>query len=349
MTYASPKRIVPAWRQRLSRRQPRLAREVFPSVISSSLRASFNSCYRKFYYEQIYGIARRGANVHLHFGSAFASAMETFRTVYHTTPGDPAFRFEEAAIAGFLKAIQYYGDYTPPDTESKNFDRLISCYIEALVTYDPRTDPVQTSIGPDHRPRVEFSFAHPVPEVRHPVSGDPLIFSGRFDQLADFSQLLYIFDDKTTKALGPQWDRQWELRSQFSGYCWGARESGFLVAGAIIRGMGILKSEIKTQESIVYRPQWMVDRWRERLTWDLRRMVDAWNSNYWPHTGEESGACSEYGGCPFSILCKTNSPESYIGPNYTDYRYRPLEREGEKSGVVPESLVADVGDHSVLG
>jgi len=323
--------------------------QVFPEVISSSIRSSFNACFRKGYYEQIYGIAPKGQNVHLHFGSAFASAMETFRTVFHTTAGDEHFRFEEAAVAGFLRAIEYYGDYTPPENESKNFDRLISAYIEALVSYDPRQDPVQTSIGPDNRPRVEFSFAYPVDEVLHPVTGNPIVFCGRFDQLATFSGSLYVFDDKTTKALGASWGRQWELRSQFTGYCWGARKGGIDVAGAIIRGMGILKNSITHQESIVYRPKWMVDRWYTRLVWDLRRMVDAWQNDYWPHTGEESGACAEYGGCPFTILCKSANPESFISPNYRDYRYRPLEREGEKTGVIPESLVPDVGEFSAIG
>lgn len=324
----------------------RLFPEKFPEVISSSIRHDFNSCFRKGYYSQIMGIAPRGENVHLHFGLAYASAMETFRHVYHTTAGDENFRFDEAAVAGFLKATEYYGDYTPPPEEAKNYDRLISCYIESLVAYDPRKDPVQTSIGPDHRPRVEFSFALPIEEVRHPVTGNPIIFSGRFDQLADFSDSLYVFDDKTTKALGPSWGRQWELRSQFTGYCWGARESGLRVAGAIIRGMGILKTKITTQESVVYRPPWMVDRWRTRLVWDLKRIVKCWTTGYWPHNGEESGACSEYGGCPYTILCKSASPEAYIQSHYRPYRYRPLEREGEKTGIVPKSLVPDVGDFS---
>lgn len=323
-------------------------KDQFPEVLSASIRSGFNECLRKGYYEQIYGIAPKGQNVHLHFGLAYASAMETFRTVYHTTPGDEDFRFEEAAIAGFLRAVEYYGDFEPLPTEAKNFDRLISCYIEALVTYDPRKDPVQTSIGPDHRPRVEFSFAIPIPEVRHPVTGNPLIFSGRFDQLATFSDDLYVFDDKTTKALGPTWGRQWELRSQFTGYTWGARASGIRVAGAIIRGMGILKTKITSQESIVYRPPWMVDRWYTRLVWDLKRIVAAWDANYWPHTGEESGACSHYGGCPYTILCKSASPESYIASHYQPYRYRPLEREGEKIRVVPQSLQPDVGDFSEI-
>ncbi len=328
--------------------QVRESREKFPEVVSASIRASFNACLRKGYYEQIYGIAPKGQNVHLHFGIAFAAAMETFRTVYHTTAGDESFRFEEAAVAGFLRAIEYYGNFEPLPEETKNFDRLISCYIEALVVYDPRKDPVKTSIGPNHRPRVEFSFAYPVTEVLHPVTGNPIIFSGRFDQLADFSDNLYVFDDKTTKALGPTWGRQWELRSQFTGYAWGARKSGFNVSGAIIRGMGILKKSITTQESIVYRPPWMVDRWYTRLVWDLRRMVECWNTGYWPHTGEESGACSDYGGCAYAILCKSASPESYIPVHYRDYRYKPLERENERTGVVPESLQPDVGDFSAL-
>lgn len=307
----------------------------FPEVVSSSLRSSFNACHRKFYWEQIVGVVPKGENIHFVFGGAYAHALEYFRRNYN----DPALvghpdRYNIAVAAGLEALILSYGHYEPDDRETKTFDRCVGAYIEYLYRYDPDKDHVQTSRGPGGRPRVEFSFTYTVDEVRHPVTGNPLIFSGRFDQLADYNGSLFVFDDKTTGQLGPKWADQWDLRSQFTSYCFGAQTADLPVVGAIVRGMGILKTKFSTSEAIVARPQWMVDRWRDRLIWDLKRMVEAWESNYWPHTGEESGACSHYGRCPYTDLCLSRFPEAYLG-QLQPYRYSPLAKEGERAASLP--------------
>jgi hypothetical protein len=107
------------------------------------------------------------------------------------------------------------------------------------------------------------------------------------------------------------------------------------VIGAIVRGMCILKGMFKTQESIQYRPKWMIDRWYERLVWDAKRMIKMWNDGYWPHTGEESGACTDYGGCPFVTLCTAHNMEAFRKAHYMDYRWDPLAREG---GTIEEAI-----------
>jgi hypothetical protein len=138
---------------------------------------------------------------------------------------------------------------------------------------------------------------------------------------------LFVFDDKTTSALGPLWSKQWNLRSQFTAYTYGAQQHQLPVIGAIIRGMSILKSKCDTAEAIVYRPRWMIDRWVERLQWDVQRMIAMWNSGYWPNTGEESGACSDYGGCPFQVLCESEHPDNYIPVYFAEGRWDPMHRE----------------------
>lgn len=300
----------------------------FPEVVSSSLRADWNLCHRKFFYSQILGLSPRGANVHFVFGNAYANGLEYFRKAYYDHYKSSPKRFELSAACGLEALIHSYGNYDPGDDAVKSFDRCVGAYVEYLHRFHPERDYIQTSIGPTGRPRVEFSFAYTT-DVAHPVTGNPIIFSGRFDQLAEYNSMLFVYDDKTTQQLGASWSTQWDLRSQFTGYCFGAREHDLQVAGAIIRGMGVYKTKFDTVDAIVHRPPFMVARWRERLTWDLHRMVQAWNEGYWPHTGEENGGCSHYGKCAYVDLCQAERPENFY-PLFEERRYMPLEREGDR-------------------
>ncbi len=304
----------------------------FPRIITSSLRETFNSCHTKFYKETICGIAPKGQNIHLEFGSAYASALEVFRVAYYgdeyaDLPTDE--RFSNSVTDGFIAMMVKWGEYTPDEKETKTFERLTGAYIEYLVTFPPATDHIQPSMF-EGKPRVEFSFIFEIPGCQHPVTGDPLLFAGRFDMLGDFNGGLFIFDDKTTGAMGATWSRQWDLRSQFSAYCYGAKINDHKVVGAIIRGMCVLKTMFKTQEVIVHRPNWMLERWKTRLIWDTKRMIQMWHDDYWPNTGEESGACSNYGGCPMKLLCQSVNEDAFRDAHYKEYRWDPVAREGGK-------------------
>lgn len=311
----------------------------FPRVITASLRESFNKCHRKFYLSTVTGTKPKGKNIHLEFGGAYAAGLEYFRRGYYGKKYanlDIRSRFHEAAVDGLIAILEKYGDYVPAEGETKNFDRLVGAYIYYLTTYTPETDHIKPSIF-NGEPRVEFSFLFEIPEVSHPVSGDPLLYAGRFDMLAVFNGALIVFDDKTTGAMGASWSRQWDLRSQFTGYCAGAQLADRPVIGAIVRGLCVLKTMYKTQESIQQRPKWMIERWKERLVWDTKRMIEMWNNDYWPHTGEESGACSDYGGCAFLPLCSSANEAAFRNTHFEDFRWDPLEREGGKI----EDAIAD--------
>jgi len=304
----------------------------FPKVITSSLRETFNVCHKKFYLETVCGTAPKGQNVHLEYGGAYAQALETFRMSYYGEKFSALpqrERYEEAVTDGLIALIAHWGDYEPEEGATKNFDRLVGAYIEYLINYPPGTDHIQPSMF-EGKPRVEFSFLFEIPGCKHPTTRDPLLFAGRFDMLGDFNGGLFVFDDKTTGAMGPTWAGQWDLRSQFSAYCYGARLNDKHVVGAIVRGMCVLKTMFKTREAIVYRPGWMVERWRKRLVWDVKRMIQMWEDDYWPNTGEESGGCTNYGGCPMKILCLSANETAFRNTYYKDYRWDPLAREGGK-------------------
>jgi len=296
----------------------------FPRVISSSLRESFSRCPKKFYWDTIIGLTPKETSVHLTAGAAYAAAVEALRKEYYTT-GD----YDKAVALGLEALIKTYGPFDPPEYETKTLERTIAAYVEHLVQYPPATDHCRPTMG-THGPRVEFSFTLELP-IPHPVTKEPILFSARFDQLAEFNGALFVFDDKTTGSISKYWRQQWDLRSQLTGYVHCAREHGYDVVGAIIRGMAILKTKCNTQEAITHRPQWMIDRWKERLIYDVERMVDLWNRGYWPNQGEENGGCTTYGLCNFFTLCTAQEPEHYIDVNYTRERWDPVDRDRKPS------------------
>ena len=58
---------------------------------------------------------------------------------------------------------------------------------------------------------------------------------------------------KRQRQLGDSWARQWELRGQFTGYCWAAREAGIDVNGVLVRGVSILKTKYGSAQAITNR------------------------------------------------------------------------------------------------
>lgn len=297
----------------------------FPRVITSTMRENFSRCPAKFKYETLIGLVPKGQpSVHLVAGAAYAAGLEALRSEFYTSND-----YDKAVALGLEALIRTYGAEDPPEGSIKTLDRTIAAYIEHLVQYPPATDHIRPSVGAAG-PRVEFSFVLELP-FRHPTTHEPLLFQGRFDQLAEFNGALFVFDDKTTGSLSKWWRQQWDLRSQITAYVCGAQTLGYNVIGAVIRGMSILKTKCDTQEAITHRPQWMIDRWKERLIYDTQRMLDMWHKNYWPNAGEENGGCTTYGLCNFYSLCTVETPDHYIDSMYDRLRWDPVEREMKES------------------
>jgi hypothetical protein len=301
----------------------------FPEIITSSTRSIFNGCPQKFFNSIVCGLQLRGVpNVHIHCGKSYAKALEAFRREYHTT------RNYDAAVAKGLQAlIEAYGPHDPPEGETKTFERTVGAFVEYLVRYPPESDHLRPLVGV-FGPRVEFSFSFEVPDCYHPVTKAPILYGGTIDEPVEFNGLIFIMDDKTTGAMGPTWKYQWGLRSQFTGYVYGLKngmpEIASRVAGAIVRGMCILKESFKSEEVITMRPDWMIERWKKRLVWDVQRMIKCFEEGYWPHMGEENGECHSFGQCPFTTLCSSQYFENFLDVEYEVVRKDPITHEREK-------------------
>jgi len=293
----------------------------FPEVIDATMMRDFRSCEHKFFLGRMLGLQPVAPSIHLHAGKVFARGMEVFRLAFYGEKPD----FNYAMGRSLVAMIREWGDMDIWEDHNKSLWNIILGVRASFLEYPPAMDYIKPWMGKDGKtPAVEFNFVVPIPGTRHPVTGNPLLYTGRFDMLADYQKLLYIEDDKTASALGASWTRQWLLRSQFIGYAWGAKEYGLPVAGAIIRGTAFLKTKFTFLQVIQQISQWEIDRWLEQTRQDLLRMERCWESGVFGFNLDES--CAHYGGCTYLNLCTKPNPENWIEPDYKVDFWKPLEQ-----------------------
>ena len=299
-----------------------IPRTPFPTVLDSSLIAAFRSCPRKAEMDFFSHWKPKTPSVHLHAGAAYARGLEVARTSFFLE-GRPAL---ESIAAGGQALVEFYGDFQCPPESAKSLERTLGAYEYYFAVYPLEQDSAVPVTLPSGKAGIEFSFAEPLP-FNHPETGDPILYVGRMDMVAKFNGAVFGEDDKTTSQLGASWSRQWDLRSQFTGYCWGAKQAGLPLSGFIVRGISILKTKYETQQAITYRPQWMIDEWYDQLIeHDLPSMVEMWESGWWGASLDH--ACNEYGGCAYKQVCLA-APESrvqWLETSFERRRWDPVTR-----------------------
>ncbi len=298
-----------------------MAEPYFPSILDSSILSTAKACRRKFFLEYVSDWKPKEPSVHLHAGAAFAAGLEAARSAYYT--GHASVAEAEAIGAGVL--LQHYGDFECPEDSAKSATRMVGALEFYFANYPLDTDAAQPITLPGGKRGIEISFAEPLP-IAHPVTGDPLIYCGRLDMAVNYAGGIYVEDDKTTSSLGATWSKQWDLRSQFTGYCWGLnRVAGVKPTGCLVRGISILKTKYDTLQSITYRPDWMIDEWFSETCDLVEDLVRDWKRSMWRKTSD--GACNDYGGCLFRGPCGIKDPTGYLETHYERRRWNPLKRE----------------------
>ena len=310
-----------------------LTRLAFPEIWDSTMLEDLHDCPRKFFWEWIWRIRPAGTSVHLETGAAFARGLELARHAYFAEGRD-----EELAVRlGLLELLRVY----PFEDGSPN-KKPLNKVAEAFVGYFDRWPMSSDYLVPvDYygRKGIEFSFAVPLP-ILHPVSGNPLTICGRADMIASYKDGVFIEDDKTQSQLGATWPAKWKMRGQFQCYTWAARQYGYQVDGAIVRGIRITEN-IDFAEAIVYEPVWKTNRWYSQTLDDIRRALVMWEDSaqawqagigYEPYDSfplAMNDACNSYGGCGFLDLCDQPNPLKWIDERYQDQGWNPLTRKDE--------------------
>lgn len=296
-----------------------MTRPFFPVAIDSTTLAAFRSCPQKAFRQYIEHWKPMGNSVHLVAGGAFADGIEHARRSFYEQGKDA-----ESSVADGLRAlISKYGDFECPPDSAKSLERTAGALEFYFDRYSLGSDGAVPIRFGDGQRGIEFSFAQPLP-INHPVTGDPILYTGRSDMIADAFGGTYIYDEKTTSSLGQSWSKQWEMRSQFTGYCWAAQQFGLNPTGVVVRGVSILKTKYDTMEVLSYRSPYEIDRWQQQVVRDIQRMIRCWEEGYWDYNLDH--ACSEYGGCAFTSICKSSNPEAWLKTYFHKKVWDPLNK-----------------------
>lgn len=295
------------------------ARPPFPTAIDNTIRSEFKKCQRSWAWRFLRHKAGALPSIHLHAGAAFAAGLDATRRAFYDNGADEL----TAVSLGWKKLIEEYGDFEPQGNTTKTAHRMGEALVDYFEEYPLATDfikPVKTANGS----AVEFSFAIPLP-ITHPETGDPIIYAGRFDMLGETSTgQVFVVDEKTTGSLGEYWLTRYALSAQFTGYCWAAQQYGYPVVGAIIRGIGLLKTKITHAAIPLQRPDWMIHEWYVQLIRDVHAMIACWQEAHFEPNFADS--CGSYGGCDYLPVCQVpaQARENFMAINFVDREWSPI-------------------------
>lgn len=309
------------------------SRPTFPHTIDSTILGSFRSCPQKMFRTYVQHWKPQSESVHLIAGGAFAKGVEVARKVFFegiiegkegypdsaVGAGDP-----DLAMAYGLEAlIKAYGDFSCPPDSAKSLERMCGALEYYFDTFPLGADGMKPLTFPNGQVAIEFSFAEPL-DILHPVTGDPILYTGRTDMIAEYAGGVYVVDEKTTSSLGASWAKQWDMRAQFTGYVWAAKRNGLNPTGAMVRGISILKTKYDHMQVPTYRSDYEVSRWEAQTIKDIRRMIQCWESGEWDYNLDHS--CAEYGGCSLQRVCKSSNPDGVLPVYFAQKVWDPLAR-----------------------
>jgi hypothetical protein len=294
-----------------------------PRVVDNTILSKFRTCQRKAYWAHVHRLAPPELGIDLHAGGCFASALES---VYRSTYVDQK-PIDYAMAKARLAFEVAWGDFIIKKDTPKTRERMWTAIESYIDKYDPPNDYINPS--PLFREPFEYTFAIPLTfetlgyEVpKHPLFNEPFLYAGKFDMVGEHYGQTRIRDDKTTTALGPMWEKRWTLSSQLMGYCFALDVVGYPCDTVEIRGVGILKTEIKHQPIVKSYTNEQMKRFRWQISRDISHFVAAAINDDWDYNFAD--ACSAYGGCEFMDLCRANNPSDYFS-SYTRHDWNPLD------------------------
>lgn len=317
----------------------------FPMHISNSAREKFVACQQKWSLQYIDRIYPKERSVHLDFGAAYAAGLEASRKAFWQGSSS----LDDALTAGAYALMREWGVENPTETHgTKNLWNCLISYDAYHQTFPMDSDNLRPyEFQPGH-PMVEFSALAEIPGVRHPDTGDPLLYMAKCDMLGvydDSPNFVWVVDDKTQGAAN-NWVQKWSLHNQMMGYVWTAQQYGIPAQGVVINTCVPYKAKPPLLDRTpIMMPQWKIERWIHNLTNDALNMVRAYESG--TYTFNYGDACSAYGGCGYRTLCDAEHPEEWLNYYETRDAQAPLQNIGFKPEDASPVQVDPSADYSI--
>lgn len=314
---------------------PPMSSTSFPEVLDATILTSFLSCQRHTYFSHFLNHSVAEPSIDLHAGASFAAAVEAGRKAFYKH-GNPDYR-DIALEQLWISFGNVFENVRKKDIKSLSF---------ALIEYFAEWPLEKSTLFPANELSIEHTFAIPLHQ-KHPETGHPLIYAGRYDWLAhDENGLLWIMDEKTTTSIGEKWADQWRLRFQFLGYLWAAHSMGLEPVGVIVRGIGLLKTKTTLVEVRLTFPRHLIGEWVSLRNRIIYSMIDSYKEtmqsgeNYNAFLPNFSSACTSYGGCPFMEVCLTEPSrrEAKLKSSFSSRKWNPLSSNPEEDFHSPASI-----------
>jgi len=295
----------------------------FPEVLDSSIVATMKRCpqlFKKVYIDQW---KSKEPSIHLGAGGAFAAGLEATRKAFFID----GLESEDSLVEGLKALLIAYGDLQCPEDSGKSWENTAGALVAYIDNYPLNHETGYPIELPGGKRAIEFNYTSPL-EIAHPVTGQPILYTGRSDAIVHFASDNFICDEKTTSQLGFTWPRKWGLRAQFTGYCWLARSNGMRVAGVLTRGIAIRKTGFDFAEAITYRPDWAIDRWYNELHEWIQQAICWAKSGHFRYNLDDS--CTDYGGCGFTTACESENELPWLETFFERRIWDPITREERK-------------------
>ena len=279
-------------------------------------------CLYKYKLSIIEGWQPRKKSVHLDFGGWYASALESFHK-YRADGMEYADAVREVVSEALVETWVYPScgacggagrfenddtaaciacageGFTPEggepwksDHNTKTRENLIRTIIWYLEEF--KDDPCATVILSTGKPAVEHSF-------RLEADND-IVLCGHLDRLVNYSDNLYITDNKTTgSTLGPYYFEQYSPNTQMSLYTFAGKAIFNLpVKGVIIDAAQIAVGFSKFQRGFAFRDEPQLTEFYDMALYRIQEAQQATKDDYFPMN---PGSCHNYGGCEFRSVC----------------------------------------------
>lgn len=284
---------------------------------STSLGA-LKQCPRKYYYTIVQGWRPKGESIHLTFGIAYHSALETYDKAKAK-----GLDHEQATIEAVRFCLAFKDtDKADKDYSIKNRFTLTRAVVWYLDKY--QEDPARTLILDNGKPAVELSFrfgtGHQAPD------GEEIFLCGHLDRVCEFGDDVYVMDRKTTKsAMSDYFMQQFSPNNQMTLYSIAGQViSSRAIRGVIIDAVQLAVGFSRYARAFATRTQAQLDEWLKDFL-DYTKLAGHYaEQQHWP---QNDTACDKFGGCPFRKICSADPGvrELYLKSDFERKPWDPLE------------------------
>lgn len=272
----------------------------------------FRSCPQKFYNRYVKGLTTEDTSYHLDFGIGIHKALEHFYlgTFFDEIEYNSPYSKSGKLLRGFVAFLECF-----PQHKEQGYKTRISG-LELLAAYAKKYQNESFDILD-----VERSFL---------LDMDTFYYVGRMDLVIRENNRTMPQDHKTTSRFGPQFEQQFKIDTQITGYITAVRRlidercnSGVINALRVTKTIDINESFLRKMTS---RAEWELEQWEYELRETANQIIELTKNpnGLWARDGQR---CYDYNSpCPFYTLCLThpNGRQAIEDANFKVEHWEPL-------------------------